>query len=194
LDAKLVKQLHINGYCVVKHCLKWDPAQLTRLQKTVNKGAIFNNSGKNDLLRRQKEIQPIAQMDKVLQKWFPGKLLNTWFLLYSVGGCKQQIPHTDYSPGEHWKRICNENVPLAALTTLSPRSKLVVWPGNIRFAKVPTMQEAKVLHYKRGDLVLFRGDLVHAGAAFEKDNFRIHVYLDSAAVPRVVGKTFKMDI
>jgi hypothetical protein len=45
----------------------------------------------------------------------------------------------------------------------------------------------------RGDLVLFRGDLVHAGAAMQRFNFRIHMFLDVVGVRRHKGVTYYMD-
>ena len=41
-----------------------------------------------------------------------------------------------------------------------------------------------------GDMVIFRGDLSHAGAAFYGDNLRLHVYIDSPVYPREAGATF----
>ena len=35
-----------------------------------------------------------------------------------------------------------------------------------------------------GDVLIFRGDLVHAGAGIERANVRLHAYMDVKGVPR----------
>ena len=41
-----------------------------------------------------------------------------------------------------------------------------------------------------GDAVVFRADVVHAGAEYDSENIRIHCYLDSPLVPRDPNRTF----
>ena len=43
---------------------------------------------------------------------------------------------------------------------------------------------------KKGQVLIFDGDMVHAGSAYEKENTRIHLYLDSEEVPRRRNKTY----
>jgi hypothetical protein len=107
--------------------------------------------------------------------------------------CKEQRPHCDYRYSNDIVSASNENTPLAALTSLTDNSKLLVWKKALRY-KLPIESKPTVLKYNRNDLVIFRGDLVHAGSAYEKDNIRLHVYLDSGFVPREAGKTFKVDL
>ncbi|GLE08233.1 hypothetical protein PINS_up019284 [Pythium insidiosum] len=45
-----------------------------------------------------------------------------------------------------------------------------------------------------GDLLLFRGDLIHAGAAYVTQNTRIHAYLRGPKAHRVASKTFIVQI
>ena len=39
-------------------------------------------------------------------------------------------------------------------------------------------EEEEIISMKAGDVLLFRGDLVHAGAAYEDTNIRVHAYVD----------------
>jgi hypothetical protein len=107
--------------------------------------------------------------------------------------CKEQRPHCDYGCSNDILQASNEDMPLAAVMSLTDNSKLVVWKKAIRY-KFPIESKRTVLNYNRNDLIIFRGDLVHAGAAYEEENLRLHVYLDSGVVPRVPGKTFKVDL
>jgi ectoine hydroxylase-related dioxygenase (phytanoyl-CoA dioxygenase family) len=52
-----------------------------------------------------------------------------------------------------------------------------VWPGAIRF---DTSRKFKHLQIKlqAGDVLIFRGDLVHGGAAVHEANVRIHAYME----------------
>lgn len=36
----------------------------------------------------------------------------------------------------------------------------------------------ETISMNQGDLLLFRGDLVHGGAAYDQANYRIHCFLD----------------
>jgi len=39
-------------------------------------------------------------------------------------------------------------------------------------------------------MFIFRGDLVHAGAGYNDENIRLHVYLDSYLCPREPNRTY----
>ena len=45
-------------------------------------------------------------------------------------------------------------------------------------------RDEKLLTLGVGDLLLFRGDLIHAGADFDKKNYRVHCFLDIPKVDR----------
>lgn len=41
-----------------------------------------------------------------------------------------------------------------------------------------------------GDMIVFRGDFIHAGSGYDADNYRIHYYCDSKFVPRKTNQTW----
>ena len=47
-----------------------------------------------------------------------------------------------------------------------------------------------VIAMEQGDVLVFDGDVVHAGAAYAQDNTRVHLYLDATEVPRVHNVTY----
>ena len=47
----------------------------------------------------------------------------------------------------------------------------------------------QVLQLKAGRLLLFRGDMVHAGGAYNDLNFRLHFYLDHIHCDRALNAT-----
>ncbi len=75
-------------------------------------------------------------------------------------------------------------MPLAGLIALTDDTGFDVWPCAIRFdssRKYKPMQ----IRLRAGDILLFRGDLVHAGAAVGLvENVRFHVYLDVDGIER----------
>lgn len=113
-------------------------------------------------------------------------------LLTSDAGCLPQRAHTDYvREAAHLRG--NDEMPLGCIVALEDNTMFDVWPGAIRCYDDP----GKVFEHKRimlnaGDVLLFRGDLVHAGAPFERFNMRLHLYLDHANVERVKGETYYM--
>ena len=63
-----------------------------------------------------------------------------------------------------------EDVPLACIVALQGGTRLHVWPFDTDKEEVVTLEE--------GEMLIFRGDLCHAGAAYSRKNTRIHAYLD----------------
>ena len=84
-----------------------------------------------------------------------------------------------------------EPVPYGALLSIQNDTHFVVWPGS--HLRVRSKQQEVIsvpgleLSLGKGDMVLFRGDLVHAGASYKGSNIRLHAYLDHPAVTRHVG-------
>ena len=77
-------------------------------------------------------------------------------------------------------------------------SKLRVWPKSHKYCTMNNnfikYQSHKIkgvdVLLDKGDILVFRGDLVHAGSSYKDDNIRIHAYLDSPVVPRDKNTTF----
>jgi hypothetical protein len=76
-------------------------------------------------------------------------------------------------------------VPLALLiVALADGTVFDVWHGAIRFDSSRVFKHLQI-KLGRGDVLIFRGDLVHGGAAVgELDNVRIHAYLDVIGMER----------
>ena len=122
---------------------------------------------------------------------------STWVVIHSRPGCQDQAAHCDYGPSEDLANADDSEMPLSALVALMPGTKLNVWPKSIRLsttsesdlAKVKPIS-CKVVELEEGDILVFRGDLVHAGSSYSEDNYRIHCFLDSDSVPRTENRTW----
>ena len=116
-----------------------------------------------------------------LKEILPAHKVDATVVLLSLPDCKAQVVHTDYGPetlGDSVAHEHNGKMPLACLVALTDNTFLDVWPCAIRFdgsRKFKPMQ----IRLCAGDVLIFRGDLVHTGAACgQVANVRIHAYLD----------------
>jgi|LakMenEpi03Aug12_release.lakeMendotaPanAssembly.Ray.scaffolds.fasta_scaffold5816299_1 hypothetical protein len=54
------------------------------------------------------------------------------------------------------------------------------------------MIKKEIKKLNKGDIFIFRGDLVHAGSSYKKSNIRLHCFLDSSLVHRDSNRTWKV--
>lgn len=122
--------------------------------------------------------------------------------LRSTQGCQQQAAHTDFD-AESSDLVLDQNLPYGLIFSIGPGpSHFVVWPGSFRVftdrSQIPTngfpTYEPKVVQLNPGDALIFRGDLVHSGAAADHLNFRVHVYVDVDGVEREPDGTWPVKL
>ena len=97
--------------------------------------------------------------------------------MHSRKGCLQQGWHTDYDPTAVAQR---RRKPRSAILALEAGARLWVVVNGV----------AVEVQLEVGDILLFDGDVVHAGAAYAKANTRLHVYLDVRGVEHEANGTF----
>ena len=141
----------------------------------------------------------MARFKQVLTERLSGVLprhkVSSMVALLSKLFCKAQLAHTDFSPDTLSNVLLDDDkMPLASLVVLMDGTVFDVWPGAIRFDK---NRDFKPMHLKlrAGDVLIFRGDLVHAGAAVGAvENVRFHAYLDVEGVVRPKHKEGDMEV
>jgi len=95
---------------------------------------------------------------------------------------KHQPRHADSAERNSLRDQAPDAVPLAALLAIQGRTRLHVWPFD--------SEDEEVIHLDEGDLLIFRGDLGHAGAEYDDEDLvdgvhlRLHVYIDSPVIER----------
>lgn len=113
-----------------------------------------------------------------------------WQVIGSQAGCAEQAPHTDYMPclSGIGRELEDQDFPGVAIAAVMPSTRLCVWPRSIRLLHHPEWAREPIakqtLELEPGDVLQFRGDLVHAGAAYETDHLRLHCWLDSERCTR----------
>ena len=187
------------GYTVLKHFFDTQ-VYIKAIQPYIQKTEyIFNGQSKNDHKRRQvklplslmKSLQTSLQASTLVS---PNHIIKDFVLLRSLPGCQRQQAHTDYIPDDTLKHCPSDIQPLLCLFAIEENTRLVVWPSSQKvvqgLGRSMDPIEPKVLVLDAGDAVLFRADLVHAGAEYQSENMRIHCYIDSPVVPRNPNKTW----
>jgi hypothetical protein len=191
--------LHVDGFEIIPglmvDCINDNLIATCKTCCEQDGDVIFNNTKKpesrhNDKKRIQLSSNKIEGLvpfkEALIQRLtplFPLHQVDSMVALLSKSGCKAQLAHTDYSP----KMLVNttdNKVPLACLVALTDGTLFDVWPGAIRFDS-SRLYKPMQIRLRKGDVLIFRGDLVHGGAAAgEKENIRIHAYLDVEGVKR----------
>lgn len=165
-------------------------------------------SKKNDGKRRQKNVTARSQymvrwmdhLNHLITELFPQLEQNDWVCIKSLPGCKPQAAHTDFPFPE--RPIENHQIPVNVMVALQDRTYLNVWPrshnivaqeylrnsenrdtyGDTERPRVKTHDYEKIqmeiIELEEGDILLFRGDLVHGGAGYDTMNHRLHCFLD----------------
>jgi len=152
-------------------------------------GPIFNGA-KNDKRRIQSNLSRkpalldefIDELETTIYELLPADSplsFSNWVILKSTSGCERQLPHTDYDP--ELIRRTPADIPLLVLVSIMPNTYLDLWDANGNHERASM---------DAGDILIFRADTVHAGSAYQRENMRIHVYLDSPAIQRIHNRVW----
>lgn len=203
--------LHTVGYKIFKAAVKI-PESITQeaIQRSEKAGYIFNHneSARNDHKRRQCTLS--ASNSSKRMKGFLGSLNqfisdnvsdslkpSPWVVIHSKPGCQDQAAHCDYVPDSALAKVPNHQMPLAVLVSIMPGTCLNVWPNSIKLSTLSAKRvkkvkpiRCKVEKLNPGDMLVFRGDLAHAGSRYKNNNCRLHTFLDSDRVKRRPNRTW----
>ena len=190
--------METDGYLVLPNFLNPNSLKQTLESYKTKTQYIFNGS-ENDHKRKQVNVPHTLVKDfrdELLKQPFITKqhCVDYFVLLRSLPGCQRQMAHTDYIPDEELLCCSAEDRPLLCVLALEDKTKLVVWPGSHKVISgrgrtIPPIQP-KVLELNAGDTLVFRADLVHAGAEYTTENTRLHCYIDSKSVIRRLNRTY----
>lgn len=199
------EELHSQGYTVIPRFMRttdtahfWELVTAYTEKHRMDPIFNFNTAAPTDRKRRQ--IDMPAWMSALLRGRLmaaaPGRKATDCVILESLSGCQSQAAHADYVPDAALLDTDDDTVPLLAVFALQNGTKLDVWPESHRLVRRSrlTRHTPKVARHTveldAGDVIIFRGDLIHAGSAYTAHNLRIHVYLDHPTVPRPPNRTW----
>jgi hypothetical protein len=186
------------GFRVLHKAIVVNKGDLKKLLDSTRKGgSIFNNSGDNDHLRKQcalnKNSKLFLQLQHLVYTEFPHLMAHDPVVLRSLPGCKAQKVHADYNIFD--MKHHDSTVPYSLLLALQENTKLTLYPGSHRLSEkdnIEKFHEVQIL-LSPGDVVFFRGDLLHAGCAYDELNVRVHIFLDSETHVRQKNVTWLLE-
>jgi hypothetical protein len=211
------ESLATSGFCIVRGFLSKKLCKedaLSELRKRVleckKREAIFQAPFRNDGYRVQASIgamkaegglgQPLQVLPdavtKKLGSLIPSRSGSDMVAVLALAGCGPQRPHADYTrqslDGIEDDGFCG-GLPLGVVIALEPNTYFDVWPGAVNWDDSRFFEHRQFI-LETGDAVFFLGNAIHAGAAFEQANVRLHCYLDRPGVQREPDTTCFMDI
>lgn len=191
------------GYVIHPLALNITGETWNEINKQTNRvGPIFNHNTKkqNDFRRRQCHVHVRGNLGiKTLLEELTTTILpfytqldtthtlKNMVVLESLPGCQQQAWHTDFDT-TFLNLVDVKDLPLGIIVALEDNTKFMVqqrWTPTTTVASKGT-----TVLLQKGQVLLFLGDLIHAGAAYSKRNIRLHAFIDSIKVPRTVNATY----
>jgi hypothetical protein len=171
-------------------------AQLDELfaRKPKDPRVIPITAGQHDLKRLQCKLGLVDADEFPVLKSFvkaladagetAGRRLHEFNAIRSMPACQKQDRHWDYDPvrvrydGGRHRRV----KPCSAILGLEPGARLYVYD--------PALKRDVTVLIPVGAILLFEGDVAHAGACYATPNTRVHVYLDVPGVRRETDVTW----
>ena len=160
------------------------------IKNNIHIETVFNDSLNSCKKRKQVKLNTDHDLVKIAKEGLPnsilkGHIINECALLYSKSGCLKQQYHTDYDPALH----CFKNAELKPLSVL-----LAIDSGTKLYMKKCATDDDEILvRLNPGDILVFKGDTVHAGADYASPNIRMHMYLDVPGIKRNSNTTHLCD-
>ena len=103
-------------------------------------------------------------------------------IIQSKPGCMQQKLHWDYDPNLLQCRPRGVWKPASVILALQEGCRIVVWDVAVG--------GPVSVHIPPGCMLVFDGDVVHAGSWYVSSNVRVHVYLDVDGMERAPNHTW----
>lgn len=148
------------------------------------RGARIFNGGQQDNKRWQIELDTsptLVPIHTAIDTIMSQSLVERagWSTLISEDGCDKQTYHSDYNRNHSLVASC-----FGVIVALMKSTRFYIleqepWTRD-------TYPETLVI-MNPGDVLVFRGDCLHAGADYVERNTRVHYYFDCIAARRVPG-------
>ena len=118
----------------------------------------------------------LSQLSSALMRAVPTHHPTAFYLIGSKSGCPEQHLHTDVSK-TYIQEISDSEKPF-------PFQVLVFVDTAGGALTVKLASGLQTVNFEFGDIVVFHGGMVHAGAAYATENVRLHFYMDVKGISR----------
>ena len=190
--------MYRDGYVVLRKQVDIQAALTARCAALLRRSEpIFNGKGRygNDFKRRQARIAiaetELPDFGTIFETLGIERAVTTTFqyvALFSEAGCARQTAHADYNIDVDMWAPNNPRVSHGCVVSLTEGTRFDVWRGA--HLMIPQYGQElspavprETIELGAGDVVVFRADCIHAGAAYSTDNVRIHCYMDIESMP-----------
>ncbi|EGZ10185.1 hypothetical protein PHYSODRAFT_338862 [Phytophthora sojae] len=115
-------------------------------------------------------------MHPLTETRFPGAAEEGWKALKSYAGGPMQVPHRDFkvNAADQFDFWNYHQVPGSTLLALQNGTRFRGFAWNHIGAD---LSEETMIELNRGDVLVFRGEFIYSGAAYDRMNIRIRCYL-----------------
>lgn len=185
------------SYCVLRAAVRVAASHAPRLRRVVaQRGAVvFNPDEKRTQARLARSDPIVALLWKCLRAagYLRGRTPGAAVALHSEAGCRAQHVHTDYDPDACARSPVQ---PLGVLLALEHGTRFRVGVGD-GVGDGDGRGDGTgddVVGLNKGDVLVFDGDLPHAGDGYDVRNTRVHAYVDVPAVARPGNATYLLQV
>ena len=192
-----IRALYTNGFHVYPNFARIPDGLVQLLKKHSHHSVLFNDGCPKRLMHVFSpeliaELDICGQVETFVQMINPHVEADTWADLWSLPGNKKQPAHFDFDP-KKVVGLINNLMPLLAVVALEDHSSLDVWVGykGLLDRSITSPIAPTTINLNKGDVLIFLGDCIHAGSAYNNNNVRLHCYFPASmsGVPRPDNKT-----
>ena len=192
-----IRALYTNGFHVYPNFARIPDDLVQRLKKHSHHSVLFNDGCPKRLMHVFSpeliaELDICGQVETFVQMINPHVEADTWADLWSLPGNKKQPAHFDFDP-KKVVGLINNLMPLLAVVALEDHSSLDVWVGykGLLDRSITSPIAPTTINLNKGDVLIFLGDCIHAGSAYNNNNVRLHCYFPASmsGVPHPDNKT-----
>lgn len=205
IKEEVINKINTTGYIIIKNVISITENDIKIIEKQIdtNKVYIFNQDwDDNDKKRMQTDLNEenlsfISILNDTINSINPLLKKSNWVIIKSEPDCHKQLAHLDYIPTKNFNEIINGQdkyiIPLLVLSSLMNNTYIHIWDKSIEIMNGSyngePIKSNKIL-LDKGDILIFRSDIIHAGSEYEIENIRLHCYLDSPFIDREIDTTF----
>ena len=205
MNTEMLNTINKTGYILLKNIIPIMEDDIKYIENQINLSHVFvfnQDWENNDKKRLQTELDEhnlsfITNLNDMVNSINPALHKSNWVILKSQPGCHKQMSHLDYVPTPAFNEVINgddkSKIPLLVLVSLMENTYLDIWENSIELMNGSydgePVKSTKMLLGK-GDVLVFRSDVIHAGSEYQHENIRLHCYLDSPFINRENDTTF----
>jgi hypothetical protein len=201
MKTKNINELNKKGYIIIKN--KYNSMEKLKeifeiIKKQSNNATYIFNNKINDKKRKQCRLniktKIIKEYVETIKKSINDNLdlkdtkYKKWIILKSLDNCKSQIPHLDYIPTDNFINMIKNNNSSYFFINAIEKTQIYTYGKYL-----DNKHKKRKIIIQPNSILLMRSDLIHAGSDFDKENIRLHCYIETPYIPMKYNKIYKIE-